>query len=64
MHYMDANSAYWEKATLGLHKNATSHTEQILEATSYKEPAVQLPTSHLLNHPNEMDKTCGTLLEK
>ena len=35
-----------EKARRQLHKNDTSHTEQILEATSHKIAAVRLPTSH------------------
>ena len=30
-----------------LHKNATRYTEQILEATSHKTPAIRPPTSHL-----------------
>ena len=32
MHYMDANKIYWEKAWQQLHKNASSNTEQVLEA--------------------------------
>ena len=44
---MDVNKAYREKAWRQLHKDATSHIEQILEATSPKTTAVQPPTSHL-----------------
>ena len=40
MHHMDVDQAHWEKARRELHKNATSHTEQILEATSQKAAAV------------------------
>ena len=31
MHQMDPDKVYWEKARRELHKNATSHIEQILE---------------------------------
>ena len=55
---------YREKDRWELHKNATSHIEQIFEATSHKAVAVRPPTSHLENHPNKTDKTCGILLEK
>ena len=41
-----------------------SYTKQIQETTSQKIAAVRPPTSHLENHPNKMDKTCRTLLEK
>ena len=37
---------------------------KILEATSQKTAAVSSPTNHLVNHPNQMNKTCGTLLEE
>ena len=36
-----------EKAKQELHKNTTSHIEQILEAISHKTAAVRPPTSHL-----------------
>ena len=39
MHYMDADKLYSEKGKAygeKLHKNTTSYTEQILEATSHK----------------------------
>ena len=44
---MDADKAYREKARRELHKNNTSHIEQILEATSHKAEAVRPPPSHL-----------------
>ena len=44
-----------------MHKNTTSYTEQILEATSHKTAAVQPLTSHLQSQTN---KTCGTVLKK
>ena len=47
MHYVNADKVYREKARQELHKNATSYTEQILEATSHKKAAVRPPTSHL-----------------
>ena len=53
-----------EKATWKLHKNAMSYLEQILEATPHKTMAVWPLTSHFKNHPSEINKTCGTLLEK
>ena len=37
MHHINADKMYWEKAKWELHKNATSYTEQILEATSTKQ---------------------------
>ena len=46
------------------HKNAASCIEQILKATSHKAAAVQLPTSHLYNHPSPMNKICWMPLEK
>ena len=47
IHHMDADKPYREKAWRQLHKNATSYTEQILEATSQKTAAVRTPTSYL-----------------
>ena len=44
---MDTVLAYLEKSRWEQHKNATSYTEQILEATFHKTAAVRLPTSHL-----------------
>ena len=64
MHHMDADKAYQEKTRRELHKNAMSYAEQILEVASHKTTAVRPPTSHLKNHPNKTNKTCGTLLEK
>ena len=46
MYHMDAGKAYKEKAWRQLHKNATNHIEQILEATSNKTAAVQPLTSN------------------
>ena len=34
MHHMDANFTYGEKASLQIHKDAASHIEQFLEATT------------------------------
>ena len=48
MHHEDADKAYREKARRELHRNALCHTEQILEATSYKAAAVRLPIIYLL----------------
>ena len=39
---MDANEVTWE-----VHKNSTSYTEQIQEATSHKTAIAGLPISHL-----------------
>ena len=64
MQHMDADITNREKAWRQLNKNTTSHIKQILEAASHKAAAVQPPTSNLENHPNKVDKTCGTLLEK
>ena len=64
MHHIDTDYAYREKAGRELHKNATSYMKQILDATSCKTEAVWPSTSHLKIHPNKMNKTCGTLLEK
>ena len=41
------HKAYWEKATRELHKNETSCTEQILEATAHKAATTGPPPSHL-----------------
>ena len=35
MHHMDADKVYREKARWELHKNITSYTKQILEATPH-----------------------------
>ena len=43
---------YGEKAWRQLHKNATSHTEQVLEAAPHKVAAVQPPTTHHENYPS------------
>ena len=64
MPHMDADLVYWEKAGWKLHKSATSNIEQILEATSHKTAAVQLPISNLYNQPNKTNKTCENLLKK
>ena len=61
---IDADKAYWEKAWQQLHKNAKSYIELKLEAPSHKTAAVQPPIPHLLNHRNQTDKTCRTLLKK
>ena len=45
--YMDVNKAHGEKARRQLHKNATSHIEQILETTFHKIATVGSPTSNL-----------------
>ena len=50
MHYMDANSAYGEKAWRQQHKNAASNIEQVLEATPHKAPAIRPPTTHHENY--------------
>ena len=39
-----------EKAWRQLHKNAASHTEQVLEATPHKAAALRPPTSHHENY--------------
>ena len=56
--YTDGEKAWWEP-----HKNATSNCEQVLEATAYKIPAVEPPTSHheklsKLDEP-DMQETAG-----
>ena len=52
MHHMDANKTYEEKAWRQLHKNATSHTEQVLEAAPYKTAAVQPSNIHHESYPS------------
>ena len=52
MHQMDADLEYGEKAWRQLHVNATSYTEQILEATTRNKIAVWPPTTHHESHPN------------
>ena len=47
-----------------LNKNAACCFEEILEAALHKTAVVQPLTSHLINHPNEMSKTCWVLLGK
>ena len=49
----------WEQ-----HENATSYFDQILEAAPHEATAVRLLTFHLTSHPNQTNKTCGTLQEK
>ena len=44
---MDDDEVHAEKAWQPLHKNATSHTEHILEAISHKTAALRSPTTHL-----------------
>ena len=44
---MDADKSCKEKARRDLHKDATSNTEQILEATAHETAAELPPTSHL-----------------
>ena len=63
MHHMDADKTHSEKARLELHKNATSYTEQFLEATPHETTVVRSPTPHLTNHPSKT-KTYRTQLEK
>ena len=50
MHYMDANKTYGEKAWRQLNKNATSHTEQVLEAAPHETAAVRSLTTHPENY--------------
>ena len=64
MHCRDTNKMHREKARWELHKNATSYLTQILEAAPCETTSVQPLISHLANHPNKMNKACGTLLEK
>ena len=47
MHHMDADKMPREKARCELHKNAMSHTEQILETTHHESTAVWPLTFHL-----------------
>ena len=47
MHFMDTDKVYWEKISWELHKNATSYTEQILEATSHETAVIRPLTSDL-----------------
>ena len=64
---MDTPHGCWQtvlrKGRRELHKNATSYTEQIQETTSHETTVVRSLTSHLKNHPNKTNKTCGTVLE-
>ena len=53
-----------EKARWELHKNASCCLGQTLEATPHKRATVELPVSNLTNHSNNMNKKCGTLMEK
>ena len=46
MHHMDADFMYREKARRELHKNATSYTEQILEAAYHETTAIRPPNSY------------------
>ena len=46
MHHMDADKTYREKTRREWHKNATSYTEQTLEATLHKTTSVRPLTSH------------------
>ena len=64
MHHMNGDLAYGKKDCRQLHKNTTSYTEQISEATSHKTANIRPPITHLENHPNETNKTCSTQLEK
>ena len=64
MHHMDADKGYREKARRELHKNVTSHIDQILEAIYHETEAVRPPTSYFCSHPSEMNKACRTMLEK
>ena len=56
MHYMDAYKTYGEKAWRQLHKNATSNSEQVLEAAPDKAAAVRPLTTH---HELNMRSTAG-----
>ena len=60
MHYIDADKTNKEKARREQHKNATSNSEQILEATPH-ETAAEWPFAF---HINQTNKTCETLQEK
>ena len=48
-----------KKLNWELHKNAAFCLEQILEAAPNKTVGVQAPASHLTNHSNKTNKTCG-----
>ena len=63
IHQMDSDQVSSEKSSRELHKNTTSHNEQILEATSHKAAVVRLLTSRLKNHPNKTEKTRYTVGE-
>ena len=52
MHYLDANQTAGEEARRQLHKNAESNIEQVLAATSHKEPTIRPPASHHENYPS------------
>ena len=64
MHLIDANKTLKIKAGWELHKNAACCFEQILEAITLKTAAIWPPTSHLTNHPNEMNKAFLIELKK
>ena len=64
MHCMYADKAYREETRRELCNNATSYTEQTLQATSYEIAVVRPPTSYLKTHANNPNKACVTLLEK
>ena len=46
MNHFDADYAYREKAWRQLHKDSMSYITQILQSTSHRTAAVQLPTTH------------------
>ena len=58
---MDINKTQSEKARWEQHKNVICCLEQILEATLHKTANVQLPTSHLTNHPSKKTRHVGTI---
>ena len=62
MHQLDANQTHGEKARWRLRKNVSFCFEQILAATIYKTATVWPLTSHLRNHPNEINSLCWELL--
>ena len=49
---MDANQTAGEKARRQLHKNASSNSEQVVEATLHKAAAVRPPSTHHENYPS------------
>ena len=53
-----------KKARWNLYNDAACCSEQILEPAPHKTTAVQPLTSHLINHPSQMNKICWPLLEK